>query len=150
MSATLEPELAARPPTAADHVVNVRDLTRYFPIREGVLQRVAGHVQAVDGVSFDIHRGETVGLVGESGCGKTTLGRCIAGLMKPTSGGVYFGMDTDSVDRLDAQRALPSEKRNEGEIAAIDHRYRIDMLTKRRGATTGATARWCSRTRSRR
>ena len=129
MSATMEPELAANS-KSADHVVNVRDLTRYFPIREGVLQRVAGHVQAVDGVSFDIHQGETLGLVGESGCGKTTLGRCIAGLMRPTSGGVYFGMDADSVDRLDAQRALPPEKRNEGEIAAIDHRYRIDMLRK--------------------
>ncbi len=130
MSATMEPELAAHSASAADHVVNVRDLIKYFPIREGVLQRVAGHVQAVDGVSFDIHRGETVGLVGESGCGKTTLGRCIAGLMRPTSGGVYFGMDADSADRLDAQRALPQEKRNEGEIAAIDHRYRIDMMPK--------------------
>ena len=130
MSATLEPELASRSAAASDHVVNVRDLTKYFPIREGVLQRVTSHVQAVDGVSFDIHRGETVGLVGESGCGKTTLGRCIAGLMKPTSGGVYFGMDADSVDRLDAQRGLPDEKRNAGEIAAIDHRYRIDMLGK--------------------
>jgi len=85
MSATLEPELASRSAAASDHVVNVRDLTKYFPIREGVLQRVTSHVQAVDGVSFDIHRGETVGLVGESGCGKTTLGRCIAGLMKPTT-----------------------------------------------------------------
>ena len=62
MSATMESELAAHSASAADHVVNVRDLIKYFPIREGVLQRVAGHVQAVDGVSFDIHRGETVGL----------------------------------------------------------------------------------------
>ena len=99
----MEPELAAHSASSADHVVNVRDLIKYFPVRDGVLQRVAGHVQAVDGVSFDIHRGETVGLVGESGCGKTTLGRCIAGLMRPTSGGVYFGMNADSADRLDAQ-----------------------------------------------
>jgi len=88
----MEPELTAHSASSADHVVNVRDLIKYFPVRDGVLQRVAGHVQAVDGVSFDIHRGETVGLVGESGCGKTTLGRCIAGLMRPTSGGVYFGI----------------------------------------------------------
>ncbi|GFG50489.1 peptide ABC transporter ATP-binding protein [Mycolicibacterium agri] len=128
MSATLEPDATLRATTGPDHLVNVRDLTKYFPIREGVLQRVTGHVKAVDGVSFDIHRGETVGLVGESGCGKTTLGRCIAGLMSPTSGGVYFGMDHDSVDRLDAQLGLPFDKRNEGEIAAIDHRHRIDMM----------------------
>ena len=109
MSATLEPELAAGSTTAADHVLSVRDLAKYFPIREGVLQRVAGHVRAVDGVSFDIRRGETLGLVGESGCGKTTLGRCIAGLMTPTAGGVYFGMDNDAGDRLDALLALPSD-----------------------------------------
>ena len=57
MSATMEPELAAHSASSADHVVNVRDLIKYFPVRDGVLQRVAGHVQAVDGVSFDIHRG---------------------------------------------------------------------------------------------
>jgi oligopeptide/dipeptide ABC transporter ATP-binding protein len=130
MSATVESAPAAAT-AATDHVVNVRDLTKYFPIREGVLQRVTGHVQAVDGVSFDIHRGETVGLVGESGCGKTTLGRCIAGLMRPTSGGVFFGMDTASVDRLDEQRALAPEARNQGEIAAIDARYRIDLMPKK-------------------
>ena len=107
MSSALDPGLGERPPTSETRVVSVRDLRSYFPIREGVFQRVAGQVHAVDGVSFDIRRGETLGLVGESGCGKTTLGRCIAGLMKPTSGGVYFGLDSDSVDRLDAQRALP-------------------------------------------
>ena len=82
--------------TAVDHtpvegrsdvtLLSVRDLQKHFPIREGALQRVAGHVKAVDGVSFDIRRGETLGLVGESGCGKTTLGRVVAGLGDGHSG----------------------------------------------------------------
>ncbi|NND85159.1 MAG: ATP-binding cassette domain-containing protein, partial [Acidimicrobiia bacterium] len=65
-------------------LLSVRDLRKHFPIREGALQRIAGHVKAVDGVSFDIRRGETLGLVGESGCGKTTLGRVVSGLTDPT------------------------------------------------------------------
>ncbi|MCH8834338.1 MAG: ABC transporter ATP-binding protein [Proteobacteria bacterium] len=63
----------------------------HFPITEGVLiQRAVAHVKAVDGVSFDIRRGETLGLVGESGCGKTTTGRCILRLERPTAGEIYF------------------------------------------------------------
>jgi oligopeptide/dipeptide ABC transporter ATP-binding protein len=115
------------------HVINVRDVKKHFPIREGVLQRVGGHVRAVDGVSFDIRRGETVGLVGESGCGKTTLGRCIAGLTQPTYGGVYFRMDDESVRRLDAVRATEPERRNRADLDAkkgLDGRFRIDRMPK--------------------
>ncbi len=94
---TSEPESgpessAARPDAVAgtdDVLLSIRDVEKHFPIREGVMQRVAGHVRAVDGVSFDLKRGTTLGLVGESGCGKTTLGRLIAGLETPTAGGVY-------------------------------------------------------------
>jgi oligopeptide transport system ATP-binding protein len=71
-------------------LVMVRDLRVYFPIRSGVLQRAVGQVRAVDGVSFQIGRGETLGLVGESGCGKTTVGRAILRLIEPTSGSVRF------------------------------------------------------------
>src|SRR3989440_7167437 len=75
-------------------LLNVRDLRTYFPIRRGVLQRVSGHVKAVDGVSFDIQPGKTLGLVGESGCGKTTVGRTILRLIPATSGTVrYKGHD---------------------------------------------------------
>src|SRR5688500_334218 len=71
-----------------DVLVEVRDLVKHFPIRQGLLQRQVGAVRAVDGVSFDVLRGETLGLVGESGCGKSTTARLILRLMDPTSGSV--------------------------------------------------------------
>jgi oligopeptide transport system ATP-binding protein len=75
-------------------LVHVKDLKMHFPIRAGVLGRVVGAVKAVDGVTFDIIKGETLGLVGESGCGKTTAGRAILHLYRPTAGEVAFqGVD---------------------------------------------------------
>ncbi len=71
-------------------LVVVRDLKKYFPVRRGLLQRITAWVKAVDGASFTIRRGETLGLVGESGCGKTTVGRTILRLIEPTAGEVYF------------------------------------------------------------
>jgi peptide/nickel transport system ATP-binding protein/oligopeptide transport system ATP-binding protein len=68
----------------------VKDLVKYFPVRGGILQRTVAQVQAVDRVSFSVKRGETLGLVGESGCGKTTVGRTILRLIEPTSGEVSF------------------------------------------------------------
>lgn len=76
--------------SAENVLLEVKDLKKYFPIQKGFLRRVAGHVKAVDGVSFSINRGETLGLVGESGCGKTTLGRCLLRAVEPTEGHVYF------------------------------------------------------------
>jgi oligopeptide/dipeptide ABC transporter ATP-binding protein len=113
-----------------EYVLCVRDLRRYFPIREGVMRRVTGQVHAVDGVSFDVRRGETVGLVGESGCGKSTLGRCIAGLTRPTSGGVYFGMDAERRDELDGLLTLGDARTEAQANALVDltRRYRVDIL----------------------
>lgn len=73
-----------------ESLVEVKNLTKYFPITKGILSRVVGRVHAVDGVSFNILPGETFGLVGESGCGKTTTGRLILRLIEPTSGDIVF------------------------------------------------------------
>lgn len=72
-------------------VISVRNLKVHFPVRAGILRREVGAVRAVDGISFDIYPGETLGLVGESGCGKTTTGRAIVGLEEPTEGEIYLG-----------------------------------------------------------
>jgi len=71
-------------------LVKVENLKMHFPIYRGVIQRQVGSVRAVDGVSFKIHKGETLGLVGESGCGKSTTGRTILQLYKPTAGNIYY------------------------------------------------------------
>ena len=78
-------------------ILNVHNLKTYFPIREGLFSKVVDHVKAVDDVSFDVYPGETLGLVGESGCGKTTLGRTILRLIEPTAGRIVFH-DKDITD----------------------------------------------------
>ncbi|SRR5581483_2465559 len=72
-------------------LIAVQNLKKYFPVRAGVMQRVVAHVQAVDDVSFSIKKGETLGMVGESGCGKTTVGRTMLRLIEPTAGSVIYG-----------------------------------------------------------
>lgn len=78
------------PDAAAQPLLQVNDLMNYFPVKRGFLQRTVDHVRAVDGVSFDLAKGETLGLVGESGCGKTTVGRTVLRLIPATSGSVTF------------------------------------------------------------
>ncbi len=113
-------------------VLSLHGLQKHFPIREGALQRVVGQVRAVDGVSFDIRRGETVGLVGESGCGKTTLGRCVSGLAEPTGGGAYFNIAGRDRDRMAALLAIPEAERSGPEredLEALEAAHRIDRLS---------------------
>ena len=95
-----------RPPQPGTPLLEVRDLRTYFPIRKGVLSRTVGHVKAVDGVSFDVYPGKTLGLVGESGCGKTTVGRSILRLITPTSGSVRYKGEDFLAYRGEALRRL--------------------------------------------
>lgn len=91
-----------------DLVLEIKDLKQYFPIKAGLMQRVVGYVKAVDGVSFSINRGETMGLVGESGCGKTTIGKTILRLNNKTSGDVLFlGQDVFALPRKELRAMRP-------------------------------------------
>lgn len=75
-------------------LIQVKDLKKYYPVKTGIIPHVTDYVKAVDGVSFSIYEGEILGLVGESGCGKTTIGKLLTGLEKPTEGAIlYRGMD---------------------------------------------------------
>ncbi len=90
-------------------LLEVTDLKKHFPIHTGVFSRVAGHVYAVDGVSFHIGRGETLGLVGESGCGKSTVGRTVLKLLEPTAGRIVVG--GDDITALDRDAMQPYRRR---------------------------------------
>jgi oligopeptide/dipeptide ABC transporter ATP-binding protein len=92
---------------AVAEVLRVAGLKKHFPVRRGLLQSVAGHVRAVDGVSFDIQAGETLCLVGESGCGKSTVGKTILRLQEPTAGQIWLGgteVTTLSEEQMRAHR----------------------------------------------
>jgi len=82
--------VSATTPADGDRLLDVRGLRKFFPIQRGLLRRVVGHVRAVDDVSFDIRRGQTLSLVGESGCGKTTTARCILRALPPTAGDILL------------------------------------------------------------
>ncbi|MGA8542998.1 MAG: oligopeptide/dipeptide ABC transporter ATP-binding protein [Thermoplasmata archaeon] len=88
-------------PSASSVVISTHNLRKYFPIRGGLISSHIGDVRAVDGVSFDVHDGETVGLVGESGCGKTTVGRLLLRLIEPTSGHTFYRPTPEITARLD-------------------------------------------------
>jgi oligopeptide/dipeptide ABC transporter ATP-binding protein len=100
MQLTVTAKIASIEFPESDELVRVEELIKYFPVSGGFFARDSLHVHAVDNVNLEIVRGETLGLVGESGCGKTTLGRLILGLEKPTSGSVLFdGIDLATVGR---------------------------------------------------
>ncbi len=118
--------------TAERAVISLREVEKHYPIKDGALQRVVGHVRAVDGVSFEVRPGETMGLVGESGCGKTTLGRCISGLTPPSGGKIYFRLPDEDAAMLDVIEATPEDERSpeqRKEMERIDAGHRVDELS---------------------
>jgi peptide/nickel transport system ATP-binding protein len=94
-------------------VLEIKNLRKFFPIERGLLNRVVGHVRAVDDVSLSIAEGKTLGLVGESGCGKTTLGRCVVRAIEPTDGSVTMHVDGEDVEVTElGNRDLRTFRRN--------------------------------------
>ena len=94
-------------PESPEVMIEIVDLEKHFPLKSGLLGRVKNHVRAVDGVSLNVMRGETLGIVGESGCGKTTLGRMMMGLIKPTKGRILIdGENIESIPRGRLRRKM--------------------------------------------
>jgi len=106
--------------TQRSALLEVKDLKMHFPIQQGFLRKVVGHVRAVDGISFFIREGETLGLVGESGCGKTTAGRCILRAYEPTTGEVLFRKNGEMVDILSLPNKELKELRRQMQIIFQD------------------------------
>ena len=96
-----------KPKEGINPLIKIRNAKKWFPIKAGMFSPVTAHVRAVDGVDLDIQKGETVGIVGESGCGKTTLGRLVMGLIPRTEGSIEFdGMDISNMKRKELRRRL--------------------------------------------
>src|SRR2546423_9698800 len=91
--------------TADTPLLSVRNLVKHFPVKKGILQQTVGQVHAVDGISFDIAEGETLGLVGESGCGKSTAGKTILKLLEPTAGEIR--VNGERIDQLSRHEMRP-------------------------------------------
>ncbi len=107
---------------SAERLIEVKNLVKYFPVRGGLLQRIVAWVQAVDDVSFYVKKGETLGLVGESGCGKTTVGRTMLRLIEPTSGSVRLG----KVDVFNLRRSELKAMRRDMQIIFQDPYASLD------------------------
>jgi oligopeptide/dipeptide ABC transporter ATP-binding protein len=101
-------------------LLSIKDLKTYFPVTKGIMKRISGYVKAVDGVSLDVYRGETLGIVGESGCGKTTLGKSILQLVKPFSGSVVYRFDDGEKDLTKLKETEMDEARRKMQIIFQD------------------------------
>jgi oligopeptide/dipeptide ABC transporter ATP-binding protein len=121
-----------------ENLVDVRELKKYYPVTGGVFRRHIADVKAVDGVDLSIRKGECLGLVGESGCGKTTLGKTILRLHKATSGRIYFGQNPDAIEKVETMLHA-SDPRQRGraramlrgmDLAHVDSRSLLKMRQK--------------------
>ena len=130
-------------------ILEVEHLKKYFPVTGGVFLRRTGWVYALDDVSFSLKRGETLGVVGESGCGKTTLGRCIMGLYPPTAGKVIVqGQDVSQLNSdKKKQLALKLQMIFQDPFESLDPRQTIRQILEEKYIIHGATPenRYCPR-----
>ena len=114
----------------AERLVEVKELRKWFPIKKGFLKKTVGYVKAVDGLSFFINKGETLGIVGESGCGKSTMGRTMLRLLEPTSGRIFF----EGEDITELKKESLREKRRDMQIifqdpfASLDPRMTVGSI----------------------
>jgi oligopeptide/dipeptide ABC transporter ATP-binding protein len=121
-----------------DAVVSLHDVKVHYPVKEGVLQRVTGQVRAVDGVNLSIPRGQTLGLVGESGCGKTTLGRVIAGLVSPTDGDIWVDVNATQHNEIERIRGIAPKDRTSADEAAwknLEVNHRLGSMSREKQRT---------------
>ncbi|MDP4804970.1 MAG: ABC transporter ATP-binding protein [Candidatus Nanopelagicales bacterium] len=136
MSVAVEhPNIGPSAASGSGDVMTLHDVKVHYPVKEGVLQRVTGAVRAVDGVDLSIRRGQTLGLVGESGCGKTTLGRVIAGLVPATGGDIWFDLDDSSKLLMERLRAIPKDSMSREDKALwsqLESNHRLGSMSRER------------------
>ncbi|MGH7055490.1 MAG: ABC transporter ATP-binding protein [Stellaceae bacterium] len=122
--------MSASPPLLSAPLLSVRGLTKHFPVRAGVLRTLVGQVRAVDGISFDIAQGETLGLVGESGCGKSTAGKTILKLVEPTAGEIR--LNGARIDPLSRRRMRPYRRQLQmvfqDPYSSLNPRFRVRQI----------------------
>ena len=107
-------------PETKDVLIKVRNLKTYYPVKQGVFKHTVGHVKAVDDVSLDVYRGEILGVVGESGCGKTTLGKSILQLIKPTEGSIRYAFEGGEKELIGMNKKELDEARCKMQIVFQD------------------------------
>ncbi len=122
------PVISARE-VVVEALVETKDLKTYFPILKGILRRPAGAVKAVDGVSLVIGSGQWMGLVGESGCGKTTLGKTIIRLLRPTSGHIYFNAPGEVINEIES---LENSQPHSGRLTTLRQKYDLASFSSAR------------------